>query len=424
VRTLTESRLWRLIVLGALYVAQGVPWGFTTVAYIVFLADQGLAKSAIGGIVYWAYLPWGFKIFAAPLIDRFPTRRFGRRRHFIIAAELLMGATLLTLPFIDPRTNLAGISAALFIHNSFAAIQDVATDGLAVDVLPENERGKANAIMWAAKAGGSAVGGSLGIFLAKHVGWTTLFVAFAVLVWAIMLLVVFVRERPIAEEARASRERLNLRELRRSFSFPTPLVGILIAIVGPAGFGLLGTVYMVTLRQDLKFTENALSIITGVDLPVSIGGSLLGGFLADRFGAKKTMAAGMLIMGMTFALFAALPSLWPRLEFQVAWMITSSLGQYMYTAAGLSFFMSISNPAIGATQFAAYMAPTNFTYAYTAEWGGRLGDKLGVAPTFAIAAVVQIAAIVLLPLCNARRAEERFRKQASSVENVPAPAPV
>ena len=141
--------------------AQGVPWGFVGVAYVVFLSDQGLDKTTIGNVISWAYLPWLYKWTAGLFIDRFPSRRFGRRRHFILSAELLMGLALLALPFFDPKLHLAWINAALFAHNLFAAIQDVATDGLAVDVLPEHERGRANAVMWAAKGGGSALGGGL-----------------------------------------------------------------------------------------------------------------------------------------------------------------------------------------------------------------------------------------------------------------------
>lgn len=102
-KTLSESRALRLTTFGALYFAQGVPWGFVGVAYVVFLADAGLGTADIGGTMAIAYLPWAFKLLAGPIIDRFPTRRFGRRRHFIIAAELMMGATLLLLPMFDPR---------------------------------------------------------------------------------------------------------------------------------------------------------------------------------------------------------------------------------------------------------------------------------------------------------------------------------
>lgn len=414
-KTLSESRALRLTTFGALYFAQGVPWGFVGVAYVVFLADQGLGTADIGGTIAIAYLPWAFKLLAGPIIDRFPTRRFGRRRHFIIAAEFLMGATLLLLPMFDPRTSLGAINALLFVHNSFAAIQDVATDALAVDVLPAEERGKANSIMWAAKSGGSAAGGSLGIVLAKYAGWTTLFVSVAILIWAIMLLVVFVRERPpgpAADEAAA--KRLDLRTLWQSFSFKTPMLGIVIAMAAPIGFALVGTVYTATLRRDLHLSSEAIGTLTFIDTPVSVVGALLGGFLGDRIGARRTMGIGMAGMALAMAVFAVSRTLWPSMTFLVGFTIVSSLCQYAYSAAALGFFMTLSNPAVGATQFSVYMAATNLTYSWTAKAGGWFGEHVGVAQTFALGAAIQLVTIGLLPLCDPRTAEERFRATATA----------
>jgi PAT family beta-lactamase induction signal transducer AmpG len=416
VKTLTESKGLRYTTLGALYFAQGVPWGFVAVAYVVFLADQGLSKSAIGETIAWAYLPWTFKLLAGPIIDRFPTRRFGRRRHFIVTAELLMGLTLLSLPWFDPRTELVLINAALFVHNCFAAIQDVATDGLAVDVLPVDERGKANSVMWAAKAGGSALGGSVGVVLAKYLGWTALFVSNAVLVWAIMLVVIFVRERPPGPQAdKAAEQHFDLRVLWRSFAFPAPLFGIVIAMLAPAGYAIATMVYTAVLRTDLKLSSDAIASLTFIDTPVGVGGALLGGFAADRFGQRKAMGTFMAGLAISLAVFAAAKSWWASLTFLAAFQVMSSLCQYAYGAASLGFFMTLSNPAVGATQFAVYMAGTNLTYAWTAKLGGHLTDTLGIAQTFAIAAAIQLAAILLLPLCNQRTAEARFRGHGQPV---------
>lgn len=80
VPVLSESRLWRLITLSALYFAQGVPWGFIAVGYVVFLSDQHLDNAAIGDAIGLAYVPWSFKIFAGPFLDRVASTRFGRRR--------------------------------------------------------------------------------------------------------------------------------------------------------------------------------------------------------------------------------------------------------------------------------------------------------------------------------------------------------
>jgi len=409
VKTLSESRMLRLVTFAALYFAQGVPWGFVTVAYVVFLTDQGLGKSDVGGAIAIAYLPWAFKVFAGPIIDRFPTRRFGRRRHFIIGAELLMGATLLFLPFVDPKNGLFPIHALLFVHNSFAAIQDASTDALAVDVLPPHERGKANSIMWAAKVGGSATGGSLGVLLAKVLGWTTLFVACAIIVWAVMVLVIFVRERPDAEADAAAQKRFDLGAIWQSFSFKTPLVGVAIALCAPIGYALVSTVYTTMLRGDIHFDEEKIASLTFVDTPIGVIGALLGGFVADKIGPRKAMGICMAGIGVCLAVFAATRSLWPSMAFLMAYTVVSSLFQYAYNSASLGFFMTISNPAIGATQFSLYMAAANVTYSWTAKTGGWMGEHWGVATVFAIAAAVQIAAIALLPFCDPRQAEERFR---------------
>ena len=92
---LTESRTLRFSVLSALYFAQGLPWGFISVGYVVLLSDLGMDNTSVGQAMGLAYLPWSFKFLAGPLLDRMTRTRWGRRRPFIIAAEALMGLSLL-----------------------------------------------------------------------------------------------------------------------------------------------------------------------------------------------------------------------------------------------------------------------------------------------------------------------------------------
>lgn len=410
-RTLTESRFLRLLNLGALYFAQGVPWGFIAVGYVVFLTDRGLDNAAIGDAIGLAYVPWSFKILGGPIIDRFPSRRFGRRRHFIVAAQLLMGLTLLALLTVDVKTQLGLMGALLFAHNTCAALQDVATDALAVDVLPADERGKANSVMWAAKSAGVALGGGGGTVLAKHLGWSSLFVLNAIVIWLVMLLVLAVRERPASGAAEAAKPtRLDWGELKRSFGFATPLLGIAVAMLTPAGYSLVSSVTTRLFRADLGLSEERIALLSGTIDPITgILGALAGGVLADRIGVRKTMGLFMGITGLGLMTFGLAKSLWPSFAFLVAWSVVGTFSIYAYNAATLGFFMTLSNPAIGATQFATFMAATNLTYSWTHPVGGRLADGLGVQTTFLIASAVQLLSILLLPLVDPKLAEHRFR---------------
>lgn len=419
---LSQSRLLRFFAFSALYFAQGVPWGFITKGYVVFLTDQGLSNEAIGSAVAYAYMPWAFKIIWGPLIDRFPSARFGRRRPYIIGAEFLMGATMLALLFINPTGALGIVGAILFLHNTFAALQDVAVDALAVDILPEDERGRANSFMWASKSAGVGIGGSIGLLIGKHLGWPTLFVLIALALFAVMALVLAVRERPLGERAVVEEEvRLTPREVARSFSFKEPILGVAIALMTPIGYALIGPVTTRLLRADLKLSEEAIATIGAVGPFASVGGALLGGTLADKWGARKVMGGFMVAIAMALAVFSALPSLWPSLTFLIAWSVAHDFFISAYSAASFGLFMSLSNPAIGATQFAVFMAATNLTYSWTAYAGGVIADRFGVPATFAVGAIIQIVTIGLLPLCDPRKAEARFRRASDASAPIVAP---
>ncbi|MEE2895584.1 MAG: MFS transporter, partial [Planctomycetota bacterium] len=90
---LSEHRLLRLVVLCALYTAQGIPFGFRTITLATYLAGEGLDSAAIGAIGMAATIPWGFKWVWGPFVDRFGSTRFGRRRPWILAAQTGMIGT-------------------------------------------------------------------------------------------------------------------------------------------------------------------------------------------------------------------------------------------------------------------------------------------------------------------------------------------
>lgn len=413
---LSQSRLLRLITFGALYLAQGLPWGFIGTGYAVFLADQGLSNEAMGGAMALAYLPWSFKVLAGPFLDRVANTRFGRRRPFIIGAELLMGLSLLALVPIDPAKNLALFSWVIFAHNVAAALQDVAVDGLAVDLLQDDERGRANSIMWASKSAGVALGGGGGLLLAKAWGWSGLFITLAIVLWAIMAIPILLRERTPEEQASPEAGgRLELSTLWRSFSFGLPWLGVAIGLIAPAGYALIGTPMLRLLRVDLALSEERIAFLAGTVDPLSgIAGALLGGFIADRIGLRRTMALGMTLIGTLLAVWALTPDRWGDWTWLVAWETAFQVSIYLYGAASLGFFMGMANPAIGATQFSLFMATTNLTYAWTGPVGGRIADDYGLVMLFGVAAAVQVAAIGLLPFADPEKARAHYLSAPSA----------
>src|SRR5436190_2965541 len=142
-RQLTTAR--KLVLLGSLYIAQGLPYGFFTQALPVLLRESHLALPLIG-LANLLLMPWALKFAWAPLVDRVVAPRRGKRRVVIIPLQLactfiLAGLALATTPSVSWV-----LAAGVLLVNVCAATQDIATDGLAVETLTEHERGLGNSL--------------------------------------------------------------------------------------------------------------------------------------------------------------------------------------------------------------------------------------------------------------------------------------
>ena len=194
---LTENTVLRYLNFSALYVAQGIPEGITFFAIPAWLAMNGKTPMEIGSFVAVIGIPWSFKIIIAPLMDRYTILAMGRKRPWVILGQLGLILSFLSFIFIkDPLNNLSGLMVAGFFISFFGAFQDVATDGMAIDVVPENEQARANGIMWGSKTVGVALSLMIGTTLINTVGFSMAIASLSIAIGLIMLVPLFFRERP------------------------------------------------------------------------------------------------------------------------------------------------------------------------------------------------------------------------------------
>lgn len=150
-----------------MYFAQGIPQGLLGIAIPAWLASQGVSAADIASYLAVIVLPWAFKLVTGPLMDRFEYLPMGQRRLWVLAAQLGLSLSLLLLMFIEnPAEQLGLLMLIGVLINSFAATQDVAVDGMAIDLTPINEQGRLNASMSFGKAiGWSATAAVSGVLL-------------------------------------------------------------------------------------------------------------------------------------------------------------------------------------------------------------------------------------------------------------------
>jgi PAT family beta-lactamase induction signal transducer AmpG len=253
--------------------------------------------------------------------------------------------------------------------------------------------------MWAAKSAGTVVGGSAGTLLAAAAGWPAVFAMLAALVLGVLGVVLSVRETDGAAP-RAEARPPDFAALRRAFGHLRPWLALAVGLVSPVGYALLSAPFTIFLREDLGWTEPQIALQAGLDPWMAVAGALTGGFLADRYGVRPTMGGAMAAIGVLLGAYALVPGWWPVFAVTLGFSLLQSLLVAVYSAASLTFFMAFCDPAVGATQFALYMASANLTYAWTGPAGGWLSERGGAPLVLAVAAVAQLAAIPALLLAD------------------------
>lgn len=194
---LAQNKVLRYLSFSVLYLAQGIPEGLLWFGLPAWMAMNGKTPAEIAGFVAILGLPWSFKIIAAPIIDRFTYLIMGRRRPWIVFGQIGLATSFLSMAFIhDPLSNLLMLKVLGFFVGFFAVIQDIAVDGLAIDILPVDQQARANGLMWGSKTVGVSSSLAIGVFMINQYGFFTAITTLAALVFLIMLIPLLIKERP------------------------------------------------------------------------------------------------------------------------------------------------------------------------------------------------------------------------------------
>ncbi len=259
----------------------------------IFLKELGLSATAVGFVMTWDnYL----NMFVQPIVgersDQTRTR-LGRRKPW-----MLVGAPLAALFFvmIPAMRTVMGIMLAVLVTNICMALFRSPTVALLGDLYPSEQRSTANGII-------NLMGG-LGAILAFLVGGTLYKMgrippfAFGALVMvvAIGLVILFIREpQDYAEQAAAGEKGSFLDHLRQvvNASDRSGLLILLAILSWFIGYNALETWISSFGKYTLGINEGRMSILTsGLALTFVIF-AIPSGLLATRFGRRRVILVGI-----------------------------------------------------------------------------------------------------------------------------------
>ena len=180
-RSLGRRKTGAMFVLGF---AAGLPYVLITGTLNAWFTEENISVATIG-VFSWIIIIYSFKFLWSPAVDRAPTPRLldmGQRRATILLFQLVILAALFTISTVNPQTGIGWIAIAAVICTFASASQDVLIDAWRIEVADEEITvDLLSAIYQLGYRTSVILGGAGALILAARIGWSSTFVALAVL---------------------------------------------------------------------------------------------------------------------------------------------------------------------------------------------------------------------------------------------------
>ncbi|MBD9584837.1 AmpG family muropeptide MFS transporter [Delftia sp. DLF01] len=417
-RVYAEPASLRMLALGF---SAGLPLLLVLGTLSFWLREAGVDRTTIG-YLSWVGLAYAFKWVWSPLVDRMPlpllTRWLGRRRGWLLFAQLLIVAGLCGMAFNDPRVSLTPLVWCALAVAFGSATQDIALDAYRIEsadterqaaLAATYQTGYRLAMIWAGAgvlwlAARAEVAGTAGY---QSGAWQVAYLAMAASMAVGMLTVLLSPEpvpRPLAP-ARNAAEWLHsalvepFADFLGRYRWQALLVLGLIAIyrISDVVMGIMANPFYV----DMGFTKDEVAAVTKVyGVIMTLAGAFLGGALAMRWGVMRVLMLGAALSAATNLLFAWLATRGHDVN-ALVWVVSAdNLAGGIASAAFIAYLSGLTNVQYSATQYALFSSMMLLAPKWLAGFSGAFVDAHGYVSFFQATALLGLPVLVLIALAS------------------------
>lgn len=395
---IANRRMLAVLLLGF---SSGFPIAFVAGTLQAWLKTYGLNIRVIG-MATLLQLPYLLKFLWAPLLDRYALPFLGRRRGWILVAQLFATVLLAIMSTLDPSQSAATVAFVALTLAFVGASQDIVIDAYRADIVTAPERGIAASATQTGYRLALLVSGAVTFVLADHIGWPATYRLMAC-VMLVCVLFTFVSPEPLGGRRPISLLQAVVEPLKEILvRWPLlPLLAVLLLYkLGEALTLSLSTPYL----QDLGFTLSEIGFANKfLGLIATILGVIAGGVCVAKWGLYRSLvvlAVGQVITAFPYLLLSLLSKTLPAMYLTV---IVQNLGDGMGTAAFTALLMAMCNIRFSAFQYALLSSIASVPRVFLGPVAGYIVDQQGGWVTlYVTCAVVAIPGLVSLPFLRER----------------------
>lgn len=385
----------RMLVAFLMGFACGLPLLLTIGVLQAWMKESGVDLTWIGMITL-VQIPYTWKFLWAPFMDRFTPPFLGRRRGWLILAQIALIFSIIALGFSDPvkKAGLMVVTAVLVAF--FSASQDIVVDAYRREDLPDEELGLGSSLyiygyrigMWLASGGG--------LILADHMSFARVYFIMALCMLVGVFTALFAPEPKVDVRPPQTMKEAVLDPLRDYFRRHEALwilAFILLFKIGDTMAAAITTPFYL----DIGFTKTEIGTVVKVfGSWAMIVGAILGGVIMLRLGINRSLWIFGVLQALSTAGFALLARIGHSIPVLSGVIAFENLSSGMGTAAFVAFMASITNKKFTATQYALLTSIMGLPRVVASAPTGFMAKHLGWESFFIACALIAIPGILLL----------------------------
>jgi MFS transporter, PAT family, beta-lactamase induction signal transducer AmpG len=358
----------RTLVMLGLGFSSGLPYLLIFDTLSAWLRDSGLTLTKISAFVLVTYV-YAFKFVWAPLVDQLSIpllgRWLGRRRAWMLLAQLVAAATLFVLSTVEPARSLAVVAITAVIVGLASATQDIVIDAWRIEVAEADAQGvMAAAYQWGYRLAMIA-SGVIPLVLAERQGWHVAYAVMAALMAVGIAAALFAPIPPVEAAGLAGRTAQPaiglLGSLRRAVVDP---FADFFRRFGGAGALILALVCFYRLSDfsltvmnpfylDLGFSKTEIAEVRKVfGVVMTLVGVAGGGWAIARFGLRRCLPVGAIISPLTHLVYAWLTTQGPSPSGLMGAIALDNLAEGFAGTCLIAYMSSLTTRGSTATQYA------------------------------------------------------------------------
>ncbi len=418
----------RVVAMLFLGFAAGLPLLLVGGTFTAWLRDLGVELAAIG-FLSWVGMAHSIKVLWAPLVDRLPlpvlSRVLGRRRAWILLAQLTVGAGLLGMALTDPVDNLWLVAVWAVMTAFGSATQDIAVDAYRVEAVGPERQGAMVATYVTGYRLAILMAGAGALHIASVATWSLAYGAMAALMLVGLITTLIVREPEvgISSDTRRLEQRVTdylgrtshrgwRRDLTAWFlgAVVCPFADFFkryglaaIAVLLFVGTFRLSDIFMGVMANpfylDLGFTKGQIAnVAAAFGLAMTLTGAFLGGLLVLRYGIARMLIFTAIMAPVTNLTFSWLAQLGPEIHGLVIAIMADNITGGMAISVLLAYMASLTNTAYTATQYALFSSLMTLPGQFLGGFTGMVAEHVGWFWFFVGSAGMGLPAVVLAVL--------------------------